>query len=219
MRRITQICCLLALLFVGGCDFARGQWSEFKEGYREATTAPREINRGAKPEVIVNGNDITIDGQPLRLGADAQEWVDVLGSGFRKHYRAFIWDEKGLSALPYPNDENKVVALSVTLNFKQSSSQGEPAHEELRSGGNHVPKEPFKGYLEINGLAVDAQSTIRETNLRSNGELSIRCSKGINICSDSIGRGEDAPLLYFEVDGREEESVIYDVQVGLYPYN
>lgn len=85
MRAITHAVILALLLPLNGCDFARSQWSQFTAGLREATTAPREIKRGAKPGIIIKGDQITFDGKPLRLRADVKEWIEVLGPNFRMY--------------------------------------------------------------------------------------------------------------------------------------
>lgn len=215
MRGLPKFCCLVLLLALVGCDFARGQWSEAREGIREALTPPREIKRGARPEVIINGNDITFDGKRLRLGADVQEWIDVLGPNFRERLGILIWDDTGLLVTLHHQRKQEVRSLGVELNFKQLYSEYEPEYETYKPGVSNAPAHFFKGYLEINGLAIDAQSTIRETNRRSNGELSIRCSKGINICNDDISVGTGAVVPYFEVDSRKEDSIIYGISVSL----
>ncbi|WP_411832400.1 hypothetical protein [Pseudoxanthomonas mexicana] len=212
MRAITHAVILALLLPLNGCDFARSQWSQFTAGLREATTAPREIKRGAKPEIIIKGDQITFDGKPLRLRADVKEWIEVLGPNFRIYRGDLIWDEKGLIAILHPQNKSKVRTLSVELNFKQLYEEWDPEYKESGPGKKGVPKEFFKGYLEINGLPIDAQSTIHETNRRAHGELSISCSRGINICSDHA-RKPGTPLLYFSVDSRKEQSIIYEVQV------
>lgn len=209
MRFIANACCLALLLCLVGCDFARGQWSEAKEAYREATTPTRDIERGARPEVIIGENAISFDGKPLRLGSDIREWTAVLGTDYREHHNSVIWDDRGLAVFVSRQGPKKVEGFEISLNFKQTIADTVP-------GSGRAPANAFDGYLELNGVAVDSKSTARETNRRANGKVNITCSQGLNLCSDTVERNIGS-LLSFEVDSRKEDSIFYYVQIERYP--
>lgn len=221
-RRLTALCILFALT---GCDYAKdyatSQWSQAKEGIADALREPRQIPRGAKPELIISGTDITFNEKRLVLGGDFQGWVQVLGKNYRpmthgnKYESLFVWDEFGILVQLDPVDKKTVESISVELNFKQIYAKWEPDFKDYKPGIGVIPAKFFRGYLQINGVPIDAKSTIREVNRRANGKLSIHCIRGINACSDYLTPVDaGAPFIGFGVDSRKEDSLIYGVSIA-----
>lgn len=216
---LITLCLLISLT---ACEkassFANSEWKGLKESAREATTTPREIPRGAKPEVFIKGNVLTYNGHALRLGSLLDEWTKVLGTDYRPSTPGdknpkdaiLVWDNLGLVLHLDWQGNRTVRSVEVDLSFKQLYEKGSPDGESHKPGTGSVPTHFFKGYLEVNDVAIDEKSTIRETNSRANGKLSISCSEGINLCSDDKAPA-GTPTPYFEVDSRKENSVIYAV--------
>lgn len=222
-RLLTALCILFALT---GCDYASdyatSQWSQAKEGIADALREPRQIPRGAKPEIILDHDKITFDGKPLRLGDDLQNWVKILGTNYRPwkvsedvpQPHTFIWDDLGVVVSTAWQGKKTVESISVELNFKQIYEKWEPDFKDHKPGIGVIPAKFFRGYLQINGVPIDAKSTIREVNRRANGNLSIHCSRGINVCTDYLTPVDaGAPFIGFGVDSRKEDSLIYGVSI------
>ncbi|SJZ81668.1 hypothetical protein [Novilysobacter spongiicola] len=218
---VKQLLAIVSLLCVlAGCDFAQSQWIQAKEGIGNALNEPRQIPRGAEPEITVEGARITFDGKFLTLGDDFTEWVEVLGEDYRpavpgyEYETTFVWDNIGV-IVEWDSTDNRIVEhVGIRLNFNSLYEEWEPGYDNHRPGAGSVPANMFRGYLEVNGVAVDHNSTVFEVNRRADGRLSISCSRGINVCSDRVTPA-GVPRPWFDVDSRKEAGVIYGIGFSL----
>lgn len=164
----------------------------------------REVEKGANPEIILKGKNITYNGTPLELGGELSDWLKVLGPYERKDMGDLMWDSLGLQIGPRYKE---VGHFRVVLNHRPTPKYRDPGPAPGEEGG--PVKQTFSGYLEIGGVGVDSQTTVEDINKKIEYPYGFSCSRGINICSALIGKSKK--LIDITVDGRKEKSVVYEV--------
>ncbi|WP_431819485.1 hypothetical protein [Burkholderia sp. F1] len=225
---------LTALLLLSGCGQAKsepeptteeGEMAAQVRWLKRATDvtnqvddwlhgSPRKAPRGAKPELIVENDRITLDGKLLVLEAPVAEWWKVLGPPSRQDRQGDVqvWDDLGVGLTTRVDDLTKKTLADMTSQFYDSNPTSDEAYERQRekrsrtrdqaqnSGvfqvssfyvriraipgpdtdedGRPVIRQAFKGYLQVNGVGVDAESTLRDISRwsdKSKHPLSYHC--------------------------------------------
>lgn len=168
-----------------------------------------QVERGGKPEAILEGGHIIYDGKPLKVGGPMDDWLGVLGSHSRggPGIGPYLWDGLGIKiAQNYSSSEEIVFVLNhrppPEYNFEKRWRK-EPGEE-----GGPV-KNTFSGYLEIGGVGIDSQTTVEDINMQIDYPYGLTCSRGMNMCSALVG--EEKQLIAISVDGRKEKSPVYSI--------
>lgn len=188
---------LAVLLLLAGCD----QGSE--------------VEKGAKPEIILKGNHVMYNGTPLELGGELKDWVEVLGPYDRKPKEGIAilrWDSMGLKVWP---KNHTVDTFGIVLNHRPSPKYRDPGPAPGEEGG--PVKKTFSGYIEIGGVGIDRRTTVEDINKKIDYPYGFSCSRGMNACSALIG--ESKQLVGINVDGRKEKSLIYSIELSAKPRN
>lgn len=211
---------------------------------------PRKASRGAKPELIVEINRITLDGQRLVLEAPVSEWWKVLGPPSRQDRlgEVLVWDSLGIGVTTRVDEGTEKALASLAERFYDTNPTSDEAygkHRERRnqmldkaqkSGAYQVSSlyvrlrdnsgpdtdadgEPmlrgaFKGYLQVNGVSVDAETTLREISRwgrKSRHPLFYDCLRldELRRCSAHTEVVENGPTMDFgfSVDGTEQRRI------------
>jgi len=136
----------------------------------------------------LRGTELTYNGKPLKSGVSLQEWVDIIGEKPREwviHHATggetptgvFLFDEMGIG-VGLKDDTKKTAGIRFQYNII-------PPEPYTRSNPDRYPKNVFKGYVDINGIIINAQSTVDEINdaLRKNRSLNtLYCKRRTDIC-------------------------------------
>lgn len=212
-----------ALVACDGQNHLKSQWQQarqgIEEGYQDTFSKPRHIPTNGGPQILVAASKITFDGEPLQLQGDFGDWVEVLGPDYRSwtpsdnvtRVGTYIWDDLGILVSLDWQGKQTVKGFEVSFTFKESSV-ADP--ENYVPGTGPFPSGTFPGYLEVGGVPIDAESTVREVNRRADGALSLRCMRGLGICSSFIDGDEDGLVVDVEVDGRKENSIVYRLSLS-----
>jgi hypothetical protein len=227
---------LMLLVLLPGCDsgtemaregreLAREALDDIKRRVGEATqeeapeTQARQEEAPVKgPRIALKGVDITFNGRPLEMGAPIEAWTAVMGENPRPWIRGnifmdiFYYDDLGVGIGMRSDNEKIPNRLTVILNRKP--------RDEYNPNMGLVPgvsttRELFQGRLEIEGLVIHQDTTVREINkaLRKAGHMSMYCKQGINLCSTTIltgDRPEDKRVqIYVDTDSRKYDGTIY----------
>lgn len=88
---------LAVLLLLAGCDQGR------------------EVEKGARPEIILKGNHAIYNGTPLELGGELSDWLEVLGPYERKAMGDMLWDSLGIEVV---RSYSKAKIFRVILNHR-----------------------------------------------------------------------------------------------------
>ncbi|WP_420482761.1 hypothetical protein [Burkholderia cepacia] len=262
---------LSVLLLLSGCDQARsereppvdeGEMAPQVRWLKRATNAtnqvddwlhgsPRQAPRGAKPELIVENNRITLDGKLLVLEAPVAEWWAVLGPPSRQDRLGSIqvWDNLGIGVTTNAESYEEQLITDMTRQFNASGPKPDDAYERERhkwkqtldqakkSGvfevsslfvnirsvpgrdtdddGKPVLRNAFKGYLQVNDIGVDADSTLRDVfrwSDKSKHPLSYHCLRlnELRRCTANTEVVENGPSMDFgfRVDETEQRRVM-----------
>jgi hypothetical protein len=120
----------------------------------------RVVHRGAKPEVILRGDQLTFNGQQLKIGQSIDAWIKVLPRERRcesgERSGSCVWDDLGLQAVLDFRNPGKVRAFYVFLRLP-----------EMILDTTFQPSKPFPGYLELDGFGIDAQTAFWEVRKAS----------------------------------------------------
>jgi hypothetical protein len=195
-------------------------WNEIVRGAEEKAGAiknvgkPRMVPKGAKPEIIINYEGlITFDGQPLRLGEPIDKWRAVLPKDavcrINDATRCY-WDQLGLKVMTGEKQDKSIIQVDIHLNFEKLESWMLPENSEYKT----KPNESFKGYLEIDGYAIDKDTKFWEMRAGVDPRRGLDC--GTLDCSHPRGGGGAGGQTYVSVrvDGRNEHDRLRTVTVA-----
>lgn len=153
-------------------------------------TEPRKVARGAQPEIILNRAGIHINGKTIALGQTLAEWKNVIPGTPRcktpeeNDSYSCMWDQLGIYLLVYRDtvfEFNVFFYLSPWSDSESIGADGTvyPAKPDWR------PKHPYTGYFEMDGYAIDAQTTFDDISGNVDPDRGLRC-----------GRFEDCGRIY-----------------------
>jgi hypothetical protein len=179
----------------------------------------------AKPEIILkntpNGAELTYNGQLLKLDEmTLNDFEKILGKEHRTSYGTdpFVWDKLGVRAytrwFKEQADRDRSVIEALTVVTNQMSPLNHRKYQDFELPGNGVhPKKLFAGYLEIDGVEIRKDMTIKELNSKLKTIRSFHCMK-ISLCGTSIGNMLISIMR--DTRGNRYNSLIYDVEFSIY---
>lgn len=165
-----------------------------------------QVERGGKPEAILEGSHIIYDGKPLKIGGSMDDWLEVLGSHSRggPGIGPYLWDGLGVMIAHHYSSSEEIVFV---INHRPPPKYRDPGAAPGEDGG--PVKNTFSGYLEIGGVGIDSQTTVEDINKQIDYPYGFTCSRGMNMCSALVG--EEKQLIAISVDGRKEKSPVYSI--------
>jgi hypothetical protein len=190
--------------------------AEEKAGAIKSVGKPRVVPKGAKPEIIINYDGlITFDGKPLRFGEHIDKWRATLpkdavcsdNKGALFEVTTCDWDSLGLSVLGSVERPNTADQLVVHLNFEAVEAWMIPD----KPGKKVRPENPFTGYLEIDGYAVNRDTRFWELRVSADRRRDLRC--GLTECSHPHGGGGNHTIA-IRLDGKSKYDRLRTIAVG-----
>ena len=185
---------------------------------------PRQVNRAAKPEIIIKDSQLFYNGKELVLGASLAEWQKILG----KHSRTgqdrpailYIWDELGLQVLTgQPAEElGKVEQIKIYL-LKNPIYEGmyrethSPDGKPLPPYVDRAPKKTFSGYLELDGFGIDAKTEFRELRAAAKPSRKLKCGN-LDCSTPSGGLGGNSGVITLHLNRRSDRGNINEFVIG-----
>jgi hypothetical protein len=178
----------------------------------------------AIPEIILKntkiGAELTYNGQLVKLGEmTINDLEKILGKENRlcnNSRGCWVWDNLGIRLYERSfkeqadRDKNIIDTLTVDINQMPPLNDREYRDYELPGHGIH-PKEFFKGYLEIDGVRIHKNMTIKSLNAKLKTIKPFYCGQ-ISICSTTISIGNMWIGIQRDTLGNKYNSLIYDMQ-------
>lgn len=201
-------------------------WNEGAKatGAVKAWGKPRQVPKGGKPEIILKGTEVYLDGEQMRLGQGQSfaYWQQKIGGDPRcdrayNGYQVCIWDELGLVLRSASASNEMLGGIEIHLRLRPQDPyaglvttrpDGTPATPPL----DVWPHRPFPGYLVLDGFGIDAKTKLWEVFQASKPERNLGC--GLRSCE--FVRGILGPLtsLDMRTNSRSEDGELYEVHVG-----
>jgi hypothetical protein len=196
------------------CDESKSSFKKwFKDEFWKDAPQPRIVPKGAKPELIVKGKEIWLNGKLLPLGGTVEEWKKLMpGEAKCVENRLFVhcqWHSLGLSSGTNMEDTTRFHHITVHLNLPpktKSYASMYPDGTPMEPLPDIGIKNPFLGYLEIDGFGIDAQTQFWEILQSVNPKRRLRC--GLRDCQYPLGEG-----LEFSLDRRSERGLVERVEI------
>jgi len=183
---------------------------------------PRIVLRGAKPEVIIKGGEISFEGRPLRIGGSLEEWKRVIGKAPRCHAEErqptrCTWDELGIQAMtPWSND-TVVSEMTIHLNPRPKDPyEGLVTHSPdgtpRKRLPDFTPKKPFQGYLELDGFGIDSKPGFWAIRAQADRRRNLDC--GLRDCSHPSGLLRESVKLYLRLNRNDEYGNVFEFSIS-----
>lgn len=201
------------------------RWNQLMEkgrsfaGADETYGEVRIVKKGAKPEVVLKGQSIFIDGRAVRIGASLTEWKRALKGAARCSSRPnditlCVWDELGVQAGTGLRGKNTVLFFNLFLHVDPSPpwNQKLPDGNSMPKPTDHRPRKPFPGYLELDGFGVDAKTEFWELRAKAEPVRNLRC--GLRDCSHPRGGFSDDSSLYMRLNRASDRGNIVEFSVS-----
>lgn len=177
----------------------------------------RLVNRGAKPEILLEGEGIRLNGTDVEIGGAFESWKAALKGNPRctskKNGIALcVWDDLGIEVGTGVRDQNKVTFLNVHF-YVPSPTGLEPV--PTFSGREPPPARPrkaFPGYLQLDGFGIDAQTQFWEIRAKTKPERNLRC--GLRDCSHPHGGYGDKASLYLRLNRSDDRGNVVEFSMG-----
>lgn len=180
---------------------------------------PRKIKRGAVPELIVIKDEIFFNSKKLKLDEPLTKWKKTIGSTprcFEDGTIFCVWEDYGLEIGTSAKHPGKVKFINIYISFDPDDQQigradypdGRPAEPPE----DDTPHRPFTGYLEFNGVGIDAKTEFWEIQAGRTKNKSLRC--GILDCSHPRGAFGEHATIGFVLDGKNEHGRIKRIGIS-----
>lgn len=180
---------------------------------------PRVIPKGAKPEIIVKGNEIFINGTSVAIGQPIDKWKNALPKTAicRGQVRQVCkWDLLGIEVSTQSLSNTAVFDVIFYFNLEQHESwtyaterpDGTPATPPI----DYRPKHPFPGYFELDGYGIDAKTEFWEIRARADPYRELRC--GSHDCSHPHGAFSDKETLYLRLNKATDRGTLYELTIS-----
>lgn len=180
---------------------------------------PRKVPKGAQPELILRKNEIFFNQNKLSLGESIETWKEKIPAKprcFEGGMTHCLWDDYGLEVGTGSKNDNKVVFIHIHISIDKSYERpgradypdGRPAKPQK----DNVPHHPFSGYLELNGVGIDAETEFWEIPAGSIDNNQLKC--GLSDCSHPGGPFSEHANIYLRLDGMSEHGRLRTLQIG-----
>jgi hypothetical protein len=199
-------------------------WNKLVEDAQKATGVirdygqPRSVKHGATPEIILSRENIRFNGRPLRLGASIDEWYEILGRNHRDYpyFNTSTWDDLGIILVMDSVDKKTVIQISIYVNLEPKdpyagSVTHRPDGTPVKPTYDSKPKKPFSGYLELDGVGIDAKTKLWEIRKQVGADRNITCNLD---CSHPLGHFSDSADLFMRLNSGNESGEIYEFGIG-----
>lgn len=180
---------------------------------------PRVVARGAKPEIIINRAQISIDGKVVAMGASMSSWRAVLPGSPRctseKNSGVLCaWDQLGIEV----GSEFRAPKVSKYLIISLNKEELPPWNPQMPDGSikpappDLRPQNVFSGYLQLDGYGIDAQTKFWEIRASADPKRNLRCNS--RDCSHPHGRFSDKANLYLRLNSATEYGNVYELTIS-----
>jgi hypothetical protein len=163
--------------------------------------------------------EIRFNGRPLRLGATIDEWNEILGRNHRDdsgYSTTSTWDDLGIELLMDHRNKKTVIQISIYVNLEPKDLYAglvthEPDGTPVKPSYDSKPKKPFPGYLELDGVGIDAKTKLWEIRKQVGADRNITCNLD---CSHSLGHFSNSADLFMRLNSGNESGEIYEFRIG-----
>jgi hypothetical protein len=184
-----------------------GRWARLKQDAAKRIEAfanygkPRFVPRGAKPEIIVEGERLFIAGTHVMISQPFEIWAQAIPGTPRCNSDRNLtcnWDDLGITVL---TEGNLAKEFSVYLNLEpwRHWATKAPDGTPIPPTPDPRPKHPFPGYFEWDGYGIDANTRFWEIRASVSPERNVRCDLFTNSCGNTTARFNDHAKIYLEL--------------------
>jgi len=181
---------------------------------------PRKVGKGARPQIILSKNEIHFDGKKLVLGEPIESWKEKILAKprcFDNGMTLCVWDEYGLEVGTGYKNLNKVQFMNIYINADHSNENvGKADYPDGRPAKpleDNMPYRTFSGYLELNGVGIDAKTEFREVQAGSVANRTLHC--GLLDCSHPSGPFGEHANISLTLDGRNERGRLLELGIDV----
>ena len=185
---------------------------------------PRQVNRAAKPEIIIKDGQLFYNGKELVMGASLAEWQEILGKPSRTDDGLpppilFIWDNLGITVLTGQDTETRGKVTQIKIYFLKNPMYAKVYIERYSADGKPLPpyepspKKTFSGYLELDDFGIDAKTEFHELRAAAKPSRKLKC--GNLDCSTPSGRfGSNSGVITLYLNRRSDRGNINEFIIG-----
>lgn len=179
---------------------------------------PRTVARGARPEIIIRGSEISINGTRVSIGDPIASWRNTLTESPVCHENSVrtlcVWDQLGIQVTTQSIKNAAVLDFTVYQNIEPLAPWNPqlPDGSMMKAPPDYRPKQAFPGYLELDGYGIDAKTQFWEIRAKADPKRNLRC--GSRDCSHPHGGFSDKANLYLRLNGATENSTLYEFTIS-----
>jgi hypothetical protein len=177
---------------------------------------PRIVPKGAKPEIIIKGTNIWIDGQLVAIGDPLDVWKKALPPGGRcesdKNGTTCFWDRLGIALDATRQDFTKVDGFGIYMDVDLPPPWYRSYGATPGSSDSYLPRHSFRGYLELDGFGIDWQTKFWELEQSVDPKRGLRCG-GMD-CSFPAGAFSDTAHIYMRLHGSSKYGTVLEFTIN-----
>lgn len=185
----------------------KGSWERMTQGVVKKIDTivkhgkPRTVPRGAKPEIVVKGEHLFIEGQLVAIGAPLHVWKQAIPGVPRCEGTpdmACKWDELGIT-LQIEGGMVKEFELCFNRDPWWPRADTLPDGTPDPPPPDTRPKNAFPGYFEWDSYGIDGNTRFWEIRASVDPERNVRCDLFTNNCGNTTARFNDKAKIYLEL--------------------
>ena len=200
------------------------RWNEVKRQAALAVGAitphppPRRVEKLAKPEIIIKGQQIFFDGTPLEFGRPLASWKKILKRKPRCDKTGAewcVWEDLGMEVSTRAKGTGGVSTVHLMFRvpedrFNETKVPYPDGTPDNSPRADWLVRHPFTGYLEIDGFGIDKDTMFWE--LASSVDAGRNLSCGLTSCEFPEGILGPDSMIALHLNGRSETSTIEEIE-------
>ena len=181
---------------------------------------PRIVPKGGKPEIIIKGDQIFINGKSVAISQPINEWKKVLPKTAVCRERVRVtckWESLGIEVSTQSISNTAIYDFTIYFNLEPPDPYAglvthRPDGTPVAPKKDYRPKHPFPGYFELDGYGIDAKTEFWEIRASVDPERELRC--GVRDCSHPHGGFSDKASLYLRLNRANEYGNLYEFTIS-----
>jgi hypothetical protein len=169
--------------------------------------AAKNVGVEASPAIVISGSNITIDGKPVWLGDTLEAWKKAMPGRARclkpTLVAVCIWDDSGIVIGSSLTDLSRVEYINIDL-----ATEDDPVIERQE----HIPEGMFNGYLELDGVSIDARTEYGEIRSRIDPRRKMGC--GVRPCTKPTALLSPVSEIFLTLKATGDSGKLYSFSLG-----
>lgn len=195
---MSQFITVLLLTLLYGCSKEVSHIADIPEG-----TSDRNSESTKNFRISIQGESITINDRPVKIGQSLDFWKSVISGTARcetqQRREMCVWDQVGIEVLA---EDSAVIFLHVYFNkiswgtFPTKTPDGRPFPVPVDTR----PTNSFRGIFKLDGFEISSKTKFWQIRKNVSAKRNVRCDQFTGNCANTTAHFDDRSSIYLELN-------------------